>query len=104
MESAKKNNESYRTRTGTRQSNGKLPRQKGVSISFADPYQKSIEIEGAAMKSIQLSSKIVDSMDCIVLLNDHENFDYAMIAAQNALVVDSRNGFKSFPRPNIIPL
>ena len=79
-------------------------RQKGVSISFADPYQKSIEIEGAAMKSIQLSSKIVESMDCIVLLNDHENFDYAMIAAQNALVIDSRNGFKSFPRPNIIPL
>ena len=56
------------------------------------------------MKSIQLSSKIVESMDCIVLLNDHENFDYAMIAAQNALVIDSRNGFKSFPRPNIIPL
>jgi len=79
-------------------------RQKGVSIAFADPDLKSIEFAGAVVKSIQVSSKIVASMDCIVLLNDHPSFDYAMIAAQNVLVLDSRNGFKNFPGAKIISL
>jgi UDP-N-acetyl-D-glucosamine dehydrogenase len=79
-------------------------RQKGAAISFADPYLRSIEIEGTAIKSVQLAAKIVESMDCIVLLNDHSAFDYAMIAAHNALVIDSRNGFKNFSSSNIIPI
>ena len=79
-------------------------RQKGASISFVDPYQRSIEIDGTAIKSVQLAPKMVESMDCIVLLNDHSAFDYAMIAAHNALVIDSRNGFRNFSSSNIIPI
>jgi UDP-N-acetyl-D-glucosamine dehydrogenase len=79
-------------------------RKKGAVISFADPYLRSIEIDGTAIKSVQLAPKIVESMDCVVLLNDHSAFDHAMIAAHNALVIDSRNGFKNFPRSNIRPL
>lgn len=78
--------------------------QKGVAIFYADPYVKSIEIDGAPMRSIQLTADVVESMDCVVLLTDHSGFDYAMIAAHNALIIDSRNGFKNFSRPNIIPL
>ncbi len=79
-------------------------RQKGVSVEFADPELKSIEIAGALMKSIQVSAKVVASMDCVVLLNDHPSFDYATIAAQNVLIIDSRNGFKNFRSPKIISL
>jgi len=79
-------------------------RQKGALISFADPYLRSIEIDGTVINAVQLAPKLVESMDCVVLLNDHSDFDYAMIAAKNRLVIDSRNGFKDFPRTNIVPL
>jgi len=79
-------------------------RQKGATVSFVDPYLRSIEIDGTAIKSVQLAPKMVESMDCIVLLNDHSAFDYAMIAAHNALVIDSRNGFRNFSSSNIIPI
>ena len=79
-------------------------RQKGAFISFADPYLRSIEIDGTVINAVQLAPKLVESMDCVVLLNEHSAFDYAMIAAKNGLVIDSRNGFKDFPRSNIVSL
>lgn len=79
-------------------------RKKGASICYSDPYVASIEIEGETMKSFQLTADMVQSMDCVVVLTDHAGFDYAMIAAHGALIVDTRNGFKNFSGPNIIPL
>jgi UDP-N-acetyl-D-glucosamine dehydrogenase len=79
-------------------------RQKGASIHYSDPYVASTDIDGELLKSVPVTVEMVKSVDCVVLLTDHGAFDYAMIAAQSALIIDSRNGFRDFPGPNIIRL
>jgi UDP-N-acetyl-D-glucosamine dehydrogenase len=79
-------------------------RQKGASVCYSDPYVASTEIDGEVLKSLHVTVETVKAMDCVVLLTDHDEFDYAMIAAHSALIVDSRNGFKNFSGSNIIPL
>jgi UDP-N-acetyl-D-glucosamine dehydrogenase len=79
-------------------------RQKGASVCYSDPYIASIDIDGEALKSVYLTAEVVQSMDCVVLLTDHTEFDYAMIATHSHLILDSRNGFKEFPSPNVTPL
>jgi UDP-N-acetyl-D-glucosamine dehydrogenase len=79
-------------------------RQKGAFICYSDPYVASIEIEDETVQPIQLTADIVESVDCVILLTDHTVFDYAMVARHSALIVDSRNAFRNFSGPNIIPL
>jgi UDP-N-acetyl-D-mannosaminuronate dehydrogenase len=35
-------------------------------------------------------------MDCVVVLTDHSSFDYEMIVAHSAIVVDCRNVLRNF--------
>ncbi|MGH7797331.1 MAG: nucleotide sugar dehydrogenase [Candidatus Binatia bacterium] len=79
-------------------------RQKGATIYYSDPYVSSVEIAGETLKSLHLTVDVVESMDCAVLLTNHADFNYGMIAAHSALILDSRNGFKDFSSPNIIRL
>ena len=79
-------------------------RHKGASVCYSDPHIGSVDIDGEVLRSFYLSPEIVESMDCAVLLTDHSEFDYAMISTHSNLILDSRNGFKDFPRPNIILL
>jgi UDP-N-acetyl-D-glucosamine dehydrogenase len=79
-------------------------RHKGASVCYSDPYIASIDIEGEALKSVYLTAEVLASMDCVVLLTDHSEFDYAMISTHSHLILDSRNGFKDFPSRYVIPL
>jgi UDP-N-acetyl-D-glucosamine dehydrogenase len=79
-------------------------RQKGASVHYSDPYIASIEVDGDILRSVYLTAEIVRSMDCIVLLTDHSNFDYSMISTNSKLILDSRNGFKDCLSPNVIRL
>jgi UDP-N-acetyl-D-glucosamine dehydrogenase len=79
-------------------------RQKGASVCYSDPYVVSADIDGELLNSVPVTAELVKSVDCVVLLTDHSDFDYPMIAAHSALIVDSRNAFKGFPDANIIRL
>jgi UDP-N-acetyl-D-glucosamine dehydrogenase len=79
-------------------------RYKGASTSYSDPYIPSVDIEGEVLRSLHLTPDLVESMDCVVLLTDHSEFDYEMISAHSQLILDSRNGFRNFPSPAVIPL
>jgi hypothetical protein len=41
--------------------------------------------------------------DCVVLTTDHSAFDYAAIAKESRLIVDTRNAFREFRGAKIIP-
>ena len=79
-------------------------REKGAVVSYTDPYVPSLEIDGSRIESIKLAPKTIESMDCLVLLTDHSNFNYEMIAKHSHLVVDSRNALKSFSGSHIVHL
>jgi UDP-N-acetyl-D-glucosamine dehydrogenase len=79
-------------------------REKGALVYYTDPYVPSLEIDGSRIESVKLAPKTIESMDCLVVLTDHSDFDYEMIAKHSPLVVDSRNALKSFSGPHIVNL
>ena len=79
-------------------------RVKGALVYYTDPYVPSLEIDGSRIESVKLAPKTVESMDCLVVLTDHSDFDYKMIADHSSLVVDTRNALKSFSGPHIVTL
>jgi UDP-N-acetyl-D-glucosamine dehydrogenase len=54
------------------------------------------------MDSIELSEETVRKQDCVVLLTDHDCFDYITIAKHAKLIVDTRNKF-NVEEPNVFP-
>jgi UDP-N-acetyl-D-glucosamine dehydrogenase len=78
--------------------------EKGAQVYFSDPYVKSIQTHGETMQSTPLNAKVLQSMDCVVVLTDHSAFDYDMIANHSPLILDCRNALKRFSSPNIICL
>ncbi len=73
----------------------------GADVQFHDPYVEEIHLEGNGyqMRGIELSAAAVSDADCVVIVTDHRNIDYAWLAERAKLVVDTRNttrGLKDF--------
>src|SRR3989449_1507784 len=66
-------------------------RRCGADISYADPYVPSITVDGVVLQAAELTDERPTSADCVVILNDHAEFDYSRIVELARLVVDTRN-------------
>jgi UDP-N-acetyl-D-glucosamine dehydrogenase len=68
---------------------------RGATLSYADPYVETLPAQawggGRELAAVELTASAVRSADCIVILTDHSVFDYALVAAHAAAVVDTRN-------------
>jgi UDP-N-acetyl-D-glucosamine dehydrogenase len=76
--------------------------ERGAKISYSDPYVPNIEIAGEVFKSVDLSPHILQAFDCVLILTDHSNFDYSMIASQSRLILDCRNALKDYSGSNVL--
>jgi UDP-N-acetyl-D-glucosamine dehydrogenase len=79
-------------------------REKGAIIHYYDPYVSSILFNGETMVSSPLEAQLLQTMDCVVVLADHSNIDYEILASNSAAIVDSRNAMKHFSGSNIFRL
>lgn len=79
-------------------------RRKGAQVFYSDPHVSSIKLDGHTYASVPCDPETLRSMDCAIILTDHSVFDYATIVAHSAVIVDSRNVLKDFPRTNIVSL
>jgi UDP-N-acetyl-D-glucosamine dehydrogenase len=70
-----------------------LLQEKGAEVSFYDPHVAEITHEGWEMKSVPVLKAAVKAADCVVLITDHKEMDYASVAADAKLIFDTRNVF-----------
>lgn len=81
--------------------------KKGGRVTYHDPFAPSIDGNhwpgGLDISSVPLTPAALASADCVVILTDHSQFDYAAIVAQSKLVVDTRNAIKA-SHPNVFKL
>lgn len=71
--------------------------EKGADIQYADPYVKEIPAmrkESIRLKSIALSEEGLKSFDIVLLLTDHDLFDYELINKFSKVIIDTRGRFK----------
>lgn len=80
---------------------------KGAQILYHDPHVSNITLgEKGTYTSQELTSTLVESVDCVVIIANHSNIDYDFISKHATVVVDTRNAtrtIKSIPN-NIIKL
>ena len=67
---------------------------KKAKVLYHDPYIPQIKLENKILNSSRLSSKLLSSVDCVLVATDHSVFDFNKIAKRAKLIVDTRNGIK----------
>jgi UDP-N-acetyl-D-glucosamine dehydrogenase len=84
-----------------------LQKRKAV-VSFHDPHvdiipptREHAEFNGLASQA--LTKELIESQDAVVVVTDHADVDYALIARHAKLVIDTRNALAQVaPRFNVI--
>ena len=79
-------------------------KEKGAIVHYYDPYVPSVRFCGETLKSSPLEKGFLRSMDCAIVLADHSNINYEMLACNSSIIVDSRNAMKNFSGANIFRL
>lgn len=69
-----------------------LLQELGADLCYNDPHVDSVKIGGETLESQPLARVLAG--DCVVLLTNHSAYDYAQIAADAVLIIDTRNAFK----------
>jgi UDP-N-acetyl-D-glucosamine dehydrogenase len=72
-------------------------REKGADVSYADPRVPSVSLGGSLMKAIEITPDVLAASDCVVILTDHPEFDYAQVVQLAPVVVDTRNATWGIP-------
>jgi len=82
-----------------------LLKQEGAEVSYNDPHIPRC----AGMRhyphfdlvSTPLDEVALQAADLVLLVTDHSAYDYAWIASQARLIVDTRNAFRGIPEKHI---
>jgi UDP-N-acetyl-D-glucosamine dehydrogenase len=79
---------------------------KGAILSYNDPLVPSLRLNGNVLNSVDLTPASIASQDCLVILTDHDIYDFRKIVASAKLIIDTRNATKDLPefRGKIIKL
>ena len=80
-----------------------LLQQRGALVEYNDPFFATV---GKGRKyTLNMSSTPLESIpefDCVVIVTDHSQYDYAKIVENAKLVVDTRNATKGIFATNIV--
>lgn len=74
----------------------------GAKVAYHDPYAKQEIIGTKTYTSVELTSDVVTESDCVLVVTDHTNIDYQMVADNAKLIVDTRNKLRGFVGSHIV--
>jgi UDP-N-acetyl-D-glucosamine dehydrogenase len=80
-------------------------KQRGAQVSYSDPHVPHCSgmrhYPQLDMKSVPLTQETLRRSDCVVLVTDHSAFDYAFIAKEAPLIVDTRGALRGIAGDHI---
>ncbi|MBT3338562.1 MAG: nucleotide sugar dehydrogenase [Anaerolineae bacterium] len=75
--------------------------EKGADVSYHDPYCPTLQThEGEEMESVPDLMASVSAADCVVIITNHSDYDYAALLDKANLIVDTRNALGKSGRNN----
>ena len=77
--------------------------RRGAVVSYSDPYVPKIAADGLELCAAVLLPA-VEQADCVVIVTDHSDIDYAAMVERSRLIFDARNALKGMGSPKIIKL
>lgn len=78
--------------------------ERGASLSYHDPFVSEFDLEGDTVRSTELTEKAVSEADLIVIVTDHSDVDYSLIAKSAKRIVDTRNAMKDHKIEKVVRL
>jgi UDP-N-acetyl-D-glucosamine dehydrogenase len=82
-----------------------LLQKEGAVVAYNDPHiprnTGMRHYPGLDLTSTPLTAEALQQADLVLLVTDHTAYDYAWIASQARLIVDTRNAFKGVPGDHI---
>jgi UDP-N-acetyl-D-glucosamine dehydrogenase len=80
-----------------------LLQKDGAQVSYNDPYFPTV---GKGRKyDLQMKCAPLENLgqyDCVLIVTDHSDYDYAAIVRDSQLVVDTRNATRGIKSPKIV--
>jgi UDP-N-acetyl-D-glucosamine dehydrogenase len=71
-------------------------RRDGAIVTYSDPWVPALEPRGGGrLESQPLTPAALAAADCVLILTDHSDVDYAAVVRHADLVVDTRNATKN---------
>jgi UDP-N-acetyl-D-glucosamine dehydrogenase len=68
----------------------------GATVVAVDPHVDTFEDHhGQLYHTTPLTDELLDQADCVVIITDHQAFDYARIVSRARAIVDTRNATKA---------
>ncbi|MFA5038093.1 MAG: nucleotide sugar dehydrogenase [Candidatus Omnitrophota bacterium] len=77
--------------------------RRGAQVSYADPFVPSFINTHLKMKAVKPTPEALKKADCVVIITDHDAFDYQAVVKNARLIVDTRNAIKS-PSGKVVKL
>ena len=73
-------------------------RSKGCEVRYHDPFVRELRFDDAhteggrtSLASVELNDQEIQAADCVVIVTNHSQIDYARVTEKASLVVDTRN-------------
>lgn len=82
-----------------------LLQKKGAHVDYSDPHVPffpAMRAHHFDLHSVEITVSSIRDYDCVILATAHKAFDYALIAQNAKLVIDTRAAFKLFKQDNIV--
>jgi UDP-N-acetyl-D-glucosamine dehydrogenase len=75
-----------------------LLKKKGAKVSYNDPNLPVAhgyrDYPGLKLKSVALTEKMLKEFDAVIIATAHSDYDFAWIAGNSSLIIDTRNAIK----------
>jgi UDP-N-acetyl-D-glucosamine dehydrogenase len=82
--------------------------ERGARIAYADPHAPMLRASdwggGLDLASVDAVDEELAQHDCVVVLTNHDAFDYAAVARSARVVVDTRNALGAGAGPHVFRL
>jgi UDP-N-acetyl-D-glucosamine dehydrogenase len=80
--------------------------QKGAQVAYHDPFISHIQEDELSLESVPDLLASVRSADCVVIITNHRQYDYAALLEAASCIVDTRNALGDLGRdhPKVVRL
>jgi UDP-N-acetyl-D-glucosamine dehydrogenase len=73
-----------------------LLRKKGADVVYHDPFVESIRLDGHHLESCGYSPQLLLEADCVVIVTNHDWYNWQEVVDKSAMIVDTRNALANY--------
>jgi UDP-N-acetyl-D-glucosamine dehydrogenase len=81
-----------------------LLEQRGVKVSYSDPFIPYLRIGSIDMQSVAINEKNIAATDGVIIATDHSEVNYQLILKSAKMIFDTRNVFGDIKNKKVIKL